>query len=239
MLGRAVGACLLVMTGCAFDPSALGPGQADPDARVTTTDGARAVDAPGPLPPDAPAGCPDDDGDTVCNNGDRCPGQDDRQDRDGDGAPDACDGWDCGPTAPSINLPASTGGDLNATMEAWSFAFDGNVIEASPGEQVLFGDSVTMRDSNDNCPGCNDQVEVGWAAGARFQCLDFGNPSQDQTVRQTRVAQQLTIPSTPGRHDVVLQVAQAGNCGGSGGERMNGWYRTVPTSPIVAAVCVR
>ncbi|MBK9034746.1 MAG: hypothetical protein IPL61_26355 [Myxococcales bacterium] len=238
MRGPGIGAlALALVAGCAFDPSARGT-SGDDDA-PTGPDARAELDAPDPLSIDAPGPCPDDDGDTVCNIGDRCPGQDDRQDRDADGTPDACDAWDCGPTAPSINLPTSTGGDLNATMEAWSFGFDGNVIEVSPGAQLLFGDSVAMRDSNDACTGCNDQIEVGWAAGARFQCFDFGNPTQSQTQRQTRVAQQITMPTTPGRHDVVLQVAQAGNCTGNGGERVNGWYRTVPTAPIVAAVCVR
>ena len=110
----------------------------------------------------------------------------------------AVDGWDCGPTAPSINLPASTGGDLNATMEAWSFAFDGNVIEASPGEQVLFGDSVTMRDSNDTCPGCNDQVEVGWAGGVdRARAVGGGDPRVGIGLAG---AQRAGIERAPGHH---------------------------------------
>lgn len=239
MWPRRLGLCVVgLAAGCAFDPTGLPPGTtsdgrpADPDAAVV------AIDAPVTPVIDAPGPCPDDDGDGVCNATDRCPGSNDTVDHDGDGNPDGCDDWDCGPTRPSINLPVSTGGSINAAIELWSFNFGPNVIELSPGATVGFGDTVALRDDNNGCGNCNDQVEVGFAGGARFQCVDFGNPQQGVTQRQIRTGT-ITAPSTPGRHDVVIKVAQAGNCNSDGSTRVNGWWPPAPTSPIVAAVCVR
>ena len=237
-LGLYLGGLTATVAACAFDPTGLPPGgnndgrPADPDGAVAT------IDAPGPLPIDAPGPCSDDDGDTVCNNVDRCPGSDDRRDADSDGTPDGCDDWDCGPTRPTISLPASTGGNLNASIELWSFNFGPNVVELAPGATIGFGDTVALRDSNNACTNCNDQVEVGFAGGARFQCVDFGDPQQGVTQRQLRTGS-VTAPSAPGRHDVVIKVAQAGNCTSGGGSRVDGWWESVPTAPIVAAVCVR
>src|SRR5438105_4165620 len=45
--------------------------------------------------------CKDDDGDTICNDVDQCPGQDDRIDIDADGIPDCKDDWLCGATKPN------------------------------------------------------------------------------------------------------------------------------------------
>lgn len=233
---RLAGACAVAMVAaCAFDPSGLPTSGTDgatggPDGSGPT------VDAP-PGTIDGPTACLDDDNDTVCNGADHCPGSDDRRDADSDGTPDGCDDWDCGPTRPSISLPASTGGSVNGTIELWSFNFGPNVVELSPGATIGFGDTLSIRDTNDDCPGCLDQIEVGFADGARFQCVDFGNPSQDIPQRMIRTGT-VTAPTAPGRHDVVMQVAQANNC--NSGSRVMGWWQQPPTSaPLVAAVCVR
>lgn len=239
MLGRFVGAAIaLTATACSFDPSGLTGGAADVDAPTAATDGRPPIDAPTGGGPDAPTQCGDADGDTVCDAQDRCPGHDDRHDLDSDGTPDDCDDWDCGAQKPSISLPASTGSSLNASIELWSWNFGPNVVEVSPGASLGYGDTVAMRDSNGGCTGCNDQVEIGWADGARFQCVDFGDPPQSQTQRRVLV-DTVTMPTSPGRHDVVIKVAQASSCTAGGGSRVNGWWEAAPTQPIVAAVCVR
>ena len=236
MRAHRIGVCLVPLAACAFDPTGLPSGATD-GRPSGDPDGAIAIDAPG-ASIDAPGPCPDDDGDTVCDSADRCPGSDDRRDHDADGNPDSCDDWDCGPTRPTISLPVSTGGTLNASIELWSFNFGPNVIELAPGATIGFGDTVALRDSNNACTSCNDQVEVGFAGGARFQCVDFGDPQQGVTQRQLRTGT-VTAPATPGRHDVVIKVAQAGNCNSDGGSRVDGWWQSAPTGPIVAAVCVR
>lgn len=238
MRARRLGLGLVALAaGCSFDPNGLPPGgggdgpRADPDAQVG------AIDAPGSTI-DAPGPCPDDDGDTVCNTTDRCPGSDDRVDHDSDGTPDGCDDWDCGPTRPTIALPASTTGNIVAAIELWSFNFGPNVVELAPGATIGFGDTVALRDNNNGCGNCNDQVEVGFADGGRFQCVDFGNPQQGVTQRQLRTGT-VTAPTAPGRHDVVIKVAQAGGCNTDNDQRVDGWWQSAPTTPIVAAVCVR
>jgi hypothetical protein len=95
VLGLAI-AC----AGCTHETDILG----NPDHRIdvwidtyvpdTWTPDIPDTWTPDPVDPDT--GCPDRDGDGVCDADDRCPGHDDRLDADGDGMPDGCDRCDVG-----------------------------------------------------------------------------------------------------------------------------------------------
>jgi len=87
-----------------------------------------------------PDGCPDTDGDGVCNDSDICPGSDDGNDADGDGVPDGCDacpGSDDGNDADGDGVPDG--------CDACPGSDDGNDAD---------GDGVP--DGCDACPGSDD-----------------------------------------------------------------------------------
>ncbi|MEZ4398765.1 MAG: hypothetical protein R3B06_02010 [Kofleriaceae bacterium] len=216
------GVCALAV-GCAFNPTGLpstdSPG---PDGRPGDTDApGPTVDAPGPTvdapgpPIDAP--CPDVDSDGICDGG---------------------DSWLCGPTRPTIGLPRDNGGDPRAAVNALTLGELNNVVSASPGAQLSTGVSVALRDTNNACTDCVDQIELGWAGGSRVWCADFGNPPQG-VIQFANNVFTLTVPPAPGRYDLVMHVAQANGCGSNNGARTDGWYPSAPTGPVVGVVCVR
>src|SRR5690606_37893246 len=71
----------------------------DPDSSMVALDGGVETDSGGDGG-GTDAGCPDDDGDSVCNAADVCESSDDLLDSDGDGVPDGCDL--CSGLSPSI-----------------------------------------------------------------------------------------------------------------------------------------
>lgn len=204
--------------GCSFERAGLPVEQGDDDddtpladARVEPTVDAR------PMMIDAAIPCTDDDADGICN------GDDD---------------WPCG-VKPQIALPASTAdGDLGASVLALLLDGGSNVMTHGPGGDVILTTSTRLRDSNDSCMQCSDQVELGFAGEARVHCFDYGNVPQDTDQFRNTLGVQIPVPTTPGRHDLTFQIAQANNCNSEGGDRRDGWYQRVPTTPIIGAICV-
>ncbi|MBX3157449.1 MAG: hypothetical protein KF773_15850 [Deltaproteobacteria bacterium] len=177
-------------------------------------DAPRAPDAPATIVPDA--GCPDDDGDGVCNDVDRCPGSDDRLDGDQDGIPDGCDTWKCGAAKPS---DPGLGGivAINPAPSNVSFATlgQGPVAMVTAGQELELSYSYGVQLL---CPGasatCRVQIEYGIGT-TRFGCLFDGNVAT--TVFQGDLNKKVTFdaPSTPGVYLVRAKLVTSQGCGGS------------------------
>ena len=82
------------------------------------------------------ASCPDDDGDGVCNDLDRCPDGDDTVDGDGDGVPDDCD------NCPADDNPDQL--DSDGSMTAAASEIDYNWRERPSFVQALEDDQVVL-----------------------------------------------------------------------------------------------
>jgi hypothetical protein len=88
-------------------------------------------------------GCVDSDDDTVCDESDICPGEDDRNDRDGDRLPDACD-----------PCPDETTGDTDGDGVCDS-------MDVCPGgDDTLDADADAVPDACDRCATWPDDVIV-------------------------------------------------------------------------------
>ncbi len=90
--------------------------------------------------------CPDEDGDTVCDDNDICPGGDDLIDSDNDGTPDFCDDTNCIVGENCDDLDPCTTNDI----------FD---IDCNCTGTFQDTDNDTVCDDNDICPGGDDLVD--------------------------------------------------------------------------------
>ena len=113
----------------------------------------------------------DEDGDSVSDACDRCPGFDDREDDDGDGIPDGCDDWPCG-VRPVIDTPVS--GEF-ITISGVQIAGGENTRVLNVGD--TFDIRVDWAIDDTDCPGCINQIELGFTRISRFvNCLYDANP---------------------------------------------------------------
>lgn len=219
-------ACLLavLLAACSFSSPEVAPGDGAPG------DGSGSgSDAPLPC-----AGDGDDDGDTVCNAADKCPGQDDRADVDGDGSPDGCDDWPCGlkPDDPGGTM---LDGDLGSGR-GWG-AEDiqiGNMrrLVVAPGAAFTarFDWWVLLNCVGSTCPA---QIELGYGS-TRSGCI-FDGIVDDFDRFDDRFDMQLTAPPTPGVYELRLNAGRNAECGDG-----ESWYGGDPgESSTIAVLCVR
>jgi hypothetical protein len=197
------------------------------------------ADAPagdGPPPGDADAGaCADDDGDTVCNTVDRCPGHDDRLDADQDGVPDGCDDWPCGAKPADPGDPMA---DSNPDGRSWTATpiSIGNArrVVAAAGQQysAAFGWGILVP-CPDGQPNCKAQAEVGYGA-TRIGCIFDGNVSNNRLF-VLPFSGKLTAPSTPGVYELRFDAGQRSSCGDS----QQPWFSGDPgPDSTIAILCV-
>ncbi|HSK00857.1 MAG TPA: hypothetical protein VK932_06435 [Kofleriaceae bacterium] len=219
------GTCLLavLLAACSFSSPEVAPGDGAPgDGSGSGTD--------------APPACVDgdDDGDTVCNAVDRCPGHDDRADVDGDGNPDGCDDWPCGlkPNDPGSNM---TDGQI-ATGRSWG----ANNIQIGTMRRLVVAPGAMFDARFDwwvllKCVGdtCSAQVEIGYGT-TRSSCI-FDGTVNDLNRYDGRFEQQFMAPPTSGVHELRLNAGRNAACGMG-----TSWYAGDPGSDsTIAILCVR
>jgi len=214
---------MLLWTACSFSSPSSGPGDDAPG------------DDGGGTPDGAPACAADDDQDTVCNPADRCPGQDDRLDADGDAVPDGCDDWPCGARPGSPNGFLNDSGNEGRSWFA-SFINIGNSrrVVASPGQAfpVQFQWGLYF-DCGGGQSSCKAQVEIGYGP-TRLGCL-YDNTIPSKQLVNSNYQSQLTAPSTPGVYEIRLNGGRAASCGTG-----TSWYGGDPgLESTFAILCVR
>jgi hypothetical protein len=118
-----------------------------------------------PAPPGDDDGCPDADGDGVCDAEDLCPGADDSQDADGDSVPDACDLCGAGDdsadadedgVADACDLCPGADDSLDADGDSVPDGCD----RCADGDDRLDADADGTPDACDLCEGEDDRVDV-------------------------------------------------------------------------------
>lgn len=233
---------LVVLAGCGF--SAGGGGQPAVD------------DQPGddqPAPPDVVVidamidtppidACIDTDNDGVCDAMDICAGGDDNLDTDHDTVPDHCDDWPCGPTPVAPSSPVAwnnADGTKTERTQVSNTRLGGgnaNLFVVAPNANVMLTADYSIYDCI--CPGCIDQVQIGFATNANYteapKCLFSGTLNGTCMTPKTGTTTVLIkAPGTVGTvYDVVFGRAQANGCGG-------GWWPGMPAAnTTVAKVCV-
>jgi hypothetical protein len=184
--------------------------------------------------PDGTPPCADDDGDTVCNADDKCPGKDDRADADADGVPDGCDDWPCGAKPDDPGDPMLDA----APGRSWTASFitigSSRRVVAAAGQpfNARFGWGIRI-----NCPPtqttCKAQVEIGYGA-TRTGCIYDGTVPDDQLLVNAFNAP-ITAPAAPGVYELRLNAGEWTSCGDS----QQPWYGGDPgNESTIAIVCV-
>ncbi|HEY4178542.1 MAG TPA: hypothetical protein VGM90_16960 [Kofleriaceae bacterium] len=219
-------AIVVVLAGCGFQVSGgqtavddqPGDDQPPPPDTQTVIDAAidAAIDAP---PIDA---CVDDDGDGVCN---------------------VDDDWPCGPKPNAVGSPIAwmnTNGQGKTEVTQVSNTKLGggnaNLYVVAPNTSFNLVADYSIYDCI--CPGCIDQVQIGFATDATYtdapKCLYSGTLSGNcMTAKTGNQTVSLKAPGSSGTvYDVVFGRAQANSCGG-------GWWPGMPApNTTVAKVCV-
>ncbi len=221
------------LAGCGFSGSSS-PSPSANDAASATSGADAATGGSGD------ASCPDDDGDTICNAVDQCPGQDDRIDVDHDGIPDCKDDWLCGATKPSDPGDPVVHLDLG---DQWSvdhqqLASTGRIVNVHAGTAIAIKSNWDIRVTCGIMQlKCNAQLEIGFDQGVgRDRCL-FDGQVDDNKIKSGNVDDSGTIAPTPtGAYqadDLRLNIGRRTSCGTSG------WDGGEPGgSSTIARVCV-
>lgn len=216
---------LALVVGCQYQAPAAGD-DVDTDAPPTPSDG--------PAPDTSQPACADADGDTVCDEDDTCPENDDRIDTDNDSIADGCDDWPCGslPAAPSASVTVGNT-TWGATLSNVSFGGSTRTVAAKNSDVSLSFD-YAIHDSS--CAGnCIDQIEVGIITGNRQRCPFDQTVPKNQNVTGSRTTT-LRIPNTSGVHTVRYGLGQNFSCTSGGA---NNWWLGEPAEThTIAIVCV-
>jgi hypothetical protein len=188
-------------------------------------DGTSNVDAPAQQHPDAAKPPPD-----AVLPPDACP------DADHDGVCDAVDTWPCGPlpTAPTANVSDKPMG-ANLTMSTIDISTQGQLVVATAGASLSLSMHFTLSDNR--CPMCIDQVEVGWmqgTTGPRSGCAWDGGVPNPGMINQNVNSFTITAPTTPGQYDLRTNIGQNTSCGNG-----SWWVGEVPAAATtIAILCV-
>jgi hypothetical protein len=210
--------------GCSFSTSdgAVPGGGSDPPP-----------DAVQPIVPDA--GCPDDDADGVCNDVDKCAGQDDRRDGDHDGTPDGCDTWKCGaqkPSDPGVLGVVGVGGTATVSFVTLG---QGPVATAAPGESLELGYAYGLTVlCGDTSGSCRAQIEYG-IGDTRLGCLFDGNVNSGIFKGAINQDADLSAPAHPGEYRVRAKLTASPSGCGNGQVFTDG---PPPDSQTIAILCV-
>jgi hypothetical protein len=220
-------AILVVLAECGFQVS--GPMAVDdqPGDDQPAPPDTQLIDAPIDAMIDAPIdACVDDDGDGVCN---------------------VDDDWPCGPKPAMVGSPivwnnAGENPQHQAATERTQVSntkladLATNLYVVAPNTQFKLTADYSIYDCI--CPGCIDQVQIGFANGPAYpdapKCLYSGTLNTTcMTPKTGTTSVNLKAPGTSGTvYDVVFGRAQASACGG-------GWWPGMPApDTTVAKVCV-
>ena len=88
------------------------------------------------------------------------------------------------------------------------------------------------------CPGCIDQLVVGFVGTTPTTCLYDGQPGPSGTGNQTAQTLSLTAPSTPGRYYIVFSVTENYSCQPVGDPSQGSAYTVASTDPAIGVVDV-
>ena len=104
---------------------------------------------------------------------------------------------------------------------------------AAPGSTVTVNVGYTIQDVA--CPGCIDQIEVGWATALPTACVYNGQPGPAGLSGSGSAT--LTVPSTPGLYYIGYDRSQHYSCAQA--LATGKWWNSIPdTSRYLAAVAV-
>ena len=156
-------------------------------------------------------------------------------DTDGDGVCNALDTWPCGAEPedlPSMLTFEEVQGNDHLTIVLTNPTLD-NVrkLVVSPDTNVRLRSDWSIIDCV--CPGCIDQIEVGFVPQGRAGCIYSANPQLDGNclVPTTGTASMFVkAPSTPGAYTLRFRVGQNFTCG-----TQTTWYGSEPP-PSTSAV---
>ena len=110
----------------------------------------------------------DNDMDGVSDVCDRCAGEDDRIDVDGDSIPDACDPWPCS----DVMTPPAVVSQEFIRISNVRLGEGSNRAVADLGSSVRLRFDYTLNDTG--CVGCPNQIEVGSQRAGRIGCIFDG-----------------------------------------------------------------
>ena len=172
----------------------------------------------------ADAGCPDDDGDGVCN---------------------AVDDWPCGAkptTLPATNVQWSgNNGATDTQISNTNLDATGRLAVATKSETINLKFSFAIDDQA--CAGnCIDQIEIGWsvAPGDRLQNCAWDNQVPKQSGATGNVNMSVATPATNGVYDLRVNLGQNISCGANGHTEWWGYQKDQdpPASRTIAKLCV-
>lgn len=217
---------IALFAACTYQAPGASPGIADDDDQPMPD---------GPAPDTGQPACTDSDGDGVCNELDKCPGNDDGLDGDQDGIADGCDTWPCG-EEPALPNAAVTVGDATwgATLSNVNFG-GGRLKVATKDVDVALSFDFDIHDKS--CPGnCIDQIEVGIIAGERQKC-PFDQAVSKQNGANGSRATTLRTPNASGLYTVRYGLGQ--NFGCFSGGATDWWQQPEPpASHTIAILCI-
>ena len=128
-------------------------------------------------------------------------------------------------------IPASPG-FAGVTISNVRISEGSNIAFVSPGS--TFSVSMDYSIVDPGCPGCIDEIEIGFSTGNPFTCIYTGIPGAAGASGSATI--EVTAPSTPGVYFLGFDRAQHFSCG----EALEaGWWSGAPdTSRFIANVIV-
>lgn len=169
---------------------------------------------------------PDGDLDGVSDACDRCAGEDDRVDVDGDDIPDACDPWPC----TDIATPPGTVSQEFIQVSNVRVGEGTNRSVADSGDSVRLRFDYTLNDTG--CVGCPNQFEVGSQRAGRIGCIYDGTPPPGGV--SDSVERYVTL-GDPGVVELRFNLGRNASCA-----PFAGWWPMAPgPEHTFALICVR
>lgn len=169
---------------------------------------------------------PDGDMDGVSDVCDRCAGEDDRIDVDGDDIPDACDPWPCS----DLPTPAGTVGQEFIEISNVRIGEGTNRAVAESGSSVRVTFDYAL--NNPDCVGCRSQIEIGSQRAGRLGCVYDDTPPVGGATGS--VVRDITL-GTPGIAELRFNLGRSGFCA-----PVAGWWPDAPgPDQTFALICVR
>lgn len=221
---------LVLIAACSFNPSKSAPATPTQDGDIVATQDdapAETHDDVMPTPHDAqrdarPDACVDSDDDGVCDSVE----------------------WPCGalppPLASSIEVDHN-GSELKVVVSNIDVDDSGQRVVGTPGQTVALKLHYTV---NDTCATCADQIEWGWGAGHRVDCLYDATPGNNGANGNAGTNPTITfqLPATTGAYDLRINDGQNYGCNDSRGAAQvtnEGWWQANPgAANTIAKVCV-
>lgn len=168
----------------------------------------------------------DSDMDGVSDACDRCAGEDDRIDVDGDAIPDACDPWPCSDVA----TPPGTVSQEFIQISNVRLGEGTNRTVATAGSSVRVRLDYALNDTG--CVGCPNQIEIGSQRAGRIGCVYDGTPPAGGVTGE--FDRSLTLGSA-GVVELRFNLGRNGSCA-----RFGGWWPMAPgPEHTFALICVR